>query len=82
MTDEPTDDGPVDAPEYDPFSHEFMAIQLPPSEPGEWSRPQRASLINPETLMLAFVAGNFSSAFLQTLGQRTADGVANLSKRG
>jgi len=35
----------------------------------------------PEQIALAFALGNFSSAFIQALGQRAADGAANLPKR-
>jgi hypothetical protein len=35
----------------------------------------------PEQELLYFVLGNFSMAFIQVLGQRAADGVANLPKR-
>lgn len=38
----------------------------------------RASL---EQMMLAYLLGNFSTAFIQALGQRAADGAAKLPKR-
>jgi hypothetical protein len=34
-----------------------------------------------QEMMLAFVLGNFSTAFIQALGTRAADGVAKLPKR-
>lgn len=81
MTDEPADDGPkvVDGPKLDRPFPEFSPDMPAPMEPEDWPAPC-ASPIDPETMMLAFVAGNFSSAFIQALGQQAAHSFANLSK--
>jgi hypothetical protein len=78
MTDEPTHDSTVDAPKYVPLSSEVIADQSWQSLPDHWMHFP----VNPEMLVLGFAAGNFSSAFLQALGERTAGGVAELSKTG
>lgn len=38
-------------------------------------------IVSPETAVLATAAAIYSKAFLETLGHRTGEGVANLSKR-
>jgi hypothetical protein len=93
MTDEPADDRQkaVDPPKSDlpflEFTPEVLASiessdpeALEDSDLEALRRALPGSAFSPE-MMLAFIAGNFSSAFVQALGQRAADSAANLSKR-
>ena len=77
------DDEPVDAQTAQPWSQPRW--QLNEMAEQEWGREPLAfpspAGISPEVLMLGFVAGNFCSAFFQTLGKRAADGAVRLPKQ-
>ena len=86
VTDEPPDAGsqaidPLDAILDRPFTEmtvdELMALKAELEARG--IRIYNAA--TPEQVILAFMAGNFCSAFLQTLGQRAGNSVANLPKQ-
>jgi hypothetical protein len=80
MTDEPLDAGSetglLEGSALDDDLSEELAIeQLLAEEGAACSAPP------PELVALSFLAGNFFTAFVQTLGQRAADGSVKLPRR-
>ena len=86
MTDEPADAGPkavgpladmLDRPLTELTVDELMVLKAEFESRGIWI----CNSVAPEEMVLAFIVGNFSAAFIQALGQRAPGGAAELPKR-
>lgn len=86
MNDEPTDAGqkrsqPPGHEHGDDHQFRILNIVDLPSRPDDMPAPGPGAANAVEIVVAAYAAGTFSKAFLETLGRRTADNVADLPKR-
>lgn len=79
MTGEPPDDGQTANPPHFDWSPIKLTSDEFETHGGVYGQPAPGQI--PIEMMLAFAAGNFCSAFIQALGQRAGNSVANLPKQ-